>query len=66
MGTDTQKSCCECRSTDDVCYIQMKIPGTANTYSRKDKRYVCKRCRKKREYRSRFRILWGEVKRVRP
>lgn len=59
MGGNHKDPCCECGVTGkDVLMIQMKIPGTANTYDRKDKRYVCKRCRKKHEYRGRFRILW--------
>lgn len=51
--------CCEWkRPGNDVCRIQMKVPGTANTYNPKDKRYVCKFCRQKSAYRGRFRIMW--------
>ena len=51
--------CCECGDTkNDVRQVQMRIPGTAGSFNSKDRRYVCKACRKKRGYRGEFRILW--------
>jgi hypothetical protein len=42
-----------------TCLIQMKVPGTANTYDPKDRRKVCKSCRKGPDYRGRFRLIRG-------
>ncbi len=52
-------SCCVCGGIEDVRRIQMKVPGTTNTYEPGSRRNVCKKCRKKPDYRGRFRIVEG-------
>lgn len=39
--------------------IQMRIPGMVNRFNPKDRRKVCKGCRKKVGYKGQFRLVRG-------